>query len=120
MKTNIKIKKIKIREEIDHLINIDASIGGYQFDCILVCSSENTFGRTWHMVIPNWEVNCRIGKNIFYNETQIKEALEPEMRFPEEYAAIIAKVITSRLNEHDKEIDEAIIKKYFQNDKDNE
>lgn len=32
MKTNIKIKKIKIREEIDHLINIDASIGGYQFD----------------------------------------------------------------------------------------
>lgn len=72
------------------------------------------------MVIPNWEVNCRIGKNIYYNETKIKEALEPEMRFSEEYAAIIAKAITSRLNEHDKEIDEAIIKKYFQDDKDNE
>lgn len=72
------------------------------------------------MVIPNWEVNCRIGKNIYYNETKIKEALEPEMRFPEEYAAIIAKAITSHLNEHDKEIDEAIIKKYFQDDKDNE
>ena len=42
------------------------------------------------------------------------------MRFPEEYAAIIAKAITSRLTEHDKEIDEAIIKKYFQDDKDNE
>ena len=53
-------------------------------------------------------------------KTKIKEALEPEMRFPEEYAAIIAKAITSRLNEHDKEIDEAIIKKYFQDDKDNE
>lgn len=38
-------------------------------------------GRTWHMVIPNWEVNCRIGRNIFYNETKIKEALEPEMKY---------------------------------------
>lgn len=112
--------KITLKEETNHMISIDVIIGCYQFDCILICSSENTFGRTWHMVIPNWEVYCRIGKNIFYNETKIKEALEPKMKFPEEYATIIAEDITNRLNEHDKEIDEAIIKKYFQNDKDNE
>lgn len=112
--------KITLKEETNHMISIDVIIGCYQFDCILVCYAETEFGRTWHMVIPNWEVNCRIGKNIYYNRTKIKEALEPEMRFPEEYAAIIAKAITSRLNEHDKEIDEAIIKKYFQDNKDNE
>lgn len=69
------------------------------------------------MVIPNWEVNCRIGQNILYNETKIKEALKPQMRFPEEYAAIITKDITNRLKEHDKDINKAIIKKYFQDDK---
>ena len=111
--------KITLKEETNHMISIDVIIGCYQFDCILVCN-ETEFGRTWHMVIPNWEVNCRIGKNIYYNETKIKEALEPEMRFPEEYAAIIAKAITSRLKEHDKDIDKAIIRKYFLDDKDNE
>ena len=66
--------KITLKEETNHMISIDVIIGCYQFDCILVCNAETGFGRTWHMVIPNWEVNCRIGKNIYYNETKIKEA----------------------------------------------
>lgn len=117
MKTNIKIKKIKIREEIDHLINIDASIGGYQFDLILVCSSETFCGRNWHLVIPNWEVNCRIGKDLIYNKIKIEKALQPVMQYTDEYVENIAKIVTEHLERHDKVIDKAIIENLIKADK---
>ena len=119
MKTNIKIKKIKIREEIDHLINIDASIGGYQFDLILVCSSETFCGRNWHLVIPNWEVNCRIGKDLIYNKIKIEEALQPVMQYTDEYVEVIAKIVTEHLEKHDEVIDKAIIENLVKADKNN-
>ena len=109
--------KIKIREEIDHLINIDASIGGYQFDLILVCSSETYCGRNWHLVIPNWQVNCRIGKDLIYNKIKIEEALQPVMQYTDEYVEVIAKIVTEHLEKHDEVIDKAVIENLVKADK---
>ena len=101
--------KIKIKEEIDHLINIDVSIGDNQFDLILVCNSETFCGRNWHLVIPNWDVNCRIGKDLIYNKCKIEETLQPIIQYTDKYVEVIAKIVTEHLEKHDEVIDKAVI-----------
>lgn len=104
------ITKTVIREETAHMIRIDLSISDTLFDLILVCTSEDFCGRNWHLLIPNWNMNCKISEFETYNKNNIGEALEKITPYAQTYTPIIAKVIVDILSKHDKDINSTVYK----------
>ena len=103
--------KIEIKKETNHLIKVDLSLNSYLFDIYLICTSQTFCGRNWHLLMPTWELNCRVGEDDIYNQAKLEEKLPEDYFLREGYTKIIAKTITNVLKKHDKEINEAILKR---------
>ena len=110
------ITKTVIREETAHMIRVDLSISAALFDLILVCTSEDFCGRNWHLLIPNWNMNCRVSEFEFYNKNYIEEALTEKTPYAKTYTPIIAKAIADILGKHDKDINNAVYKNLLKED----
>lgn len=107
--------KIVIREETAHMIRMDLSISAALFDVILVCTSEDFCGRNWYLVLPNWNLSCRVGEYEFYNKNYIGEILEKKTRYAKTYTPIMAKIIADILCKHDKDINNTVYKNLLPN-----